>query len=100
MTNPEDTGVQLRNLKRRLQKLKEREALLGYSAPPELLLEIEDIEAKIETFGNIPAKAEARASNVPSGGIVIQGDNNVIATGGGIAVGGNVSGGIHLDGKK
>lgn len=33
---------------RRLLKLKERQALLGLSAPPELLIEIEDLEEELE----------------------------------------------------
>ena len=33
---------------RRLQKLKEQQALKGISTPPEVLIEIEDIEAKLE----------------------------------------------------
>ncbi len=35
---------------RRLQKLKEQQAQLGVNTPPEILTEIEDIEAKIETL--------------------------------------------------
>lgn len=33
---------------RRLQKLKEQQALKGLNSPPELLIEIEDLEAKLE----------------------------------------------------
>jgi hypothetical protein len=33
---------------RRLFKLKERQALLGIDAPPELLIEIEDLEGEIK----------------------------------------------------
>ncbi|MCL4303352.1 MAG: hypothetical protein KJ077_47130 [Anaerolineae bacterium] len=33
---------------RRLNKLKERQALLGIGAPPELLIEIEDLEGEIK----------------------------------------------------
>lgn len=33
---------------RRLQKLKEQQALKGFNTPPEVLIEIEDIEAQIE----------------------------------------------------
>lgn len=36
--------------KRRLSKLKEKEARLGVSTPPEVLTEIEDIEGKIEVL--------------------------------------------------
>jgi sRNA-binding carbon storage regulator CsrA len=32
---------------RRLQKLKEKQAKFGINTPPEILIEIEDIEAKI-----------------------------------------------------
>lgn len=35
---------------RRLQKLKEQQALQGISTPPEVLIEIEDIEAKLEAL--------------------------------------------------
>ena len=35
---------------RRLQKLKEQQALKGLSTEPEILIEIEDIEAKLQEF--------------------------------------------------
>lgn len=38
----------LNNHQRRLQKLKEQKAKMGYSTPPEILNEIEDIEKEIE----------------------------------------------------
>ncbi len=36
------------NLNRRLQKLKEQQALQGQNTPPEILIDIEDTEAKIK----------------------------------------------------
>jgi DNA-binding NtrC family response regulator len=37
---------------RRLNKLKERQALLGINTPPELLIEIEDLEGEIKNAEN------------------------------------------------
>jgi hypothetical protein len=38
------------NYSRQLQKLKEQEALLGLTTPPAILLQIEDVEAKLEAL--------------------------------------------------
>jgi hypothetical protein len=43
-----DTRSLLSYHSRRLQKLKEQKACMGINTPPEVLIEIEDIEAKIE----------------------------------------------------
>ena len=48
MTNQPSTDEKLIEIhQRRLQKLKEQEAYKGQNTPPEILLEIEDLEAKI-----------------------------------------------------
>lgn len=46
-----DTEQLVVKLTRRLQKLKEKEAVQGYSVDPEVQLEIEDIEAKLKNLG-------------------------------------------------
>lgn len=43
----DDKQSLIHNLSRRLQKLKEKQALLGFESSPQLLIEIEDIEEKI-----------------------------------------------------
>ncbi|MFC1976367.1 tetratricopeptide repeat protein [Chloroflexota bacterium] len=48
MSQQDDIRNLIRNHNRRLQKLKEQQALRGLNTPPEIVLEIEDIEAKIE----------------------------------------------------
>jgi hypothetical protein len=47
MSDSEDTERLITNHSRRLQILKEQQALLGISADPKIVLEIEDIEAEI-----------------------------------------------------
>ena len=44
----EGRQAQLLAKQRRLNKLRERQALLGIDAPPELLIEIEDLEGEIK----------------------------------------------------
>ncbi|KAA3655948.1 MAG: hypothetical protein DWQ04_32500 [Chloroflexi bacterium] len=44
----DDCRKLIKNYRRRLQILKENKALQGISTPPEILLEIEDIESEIE----------------------------------------------------
>lgn len=46
--NQDETRKLIATHSRRLQKLKEQQALFGIDTPPHLLLEIEDIEAEIE----------------------------------------------------
>ena len=48
MTRQDDIKKLIRNHNRRLQKLKEQQALHGLDAPPKILLEIEDIETELE----------------------------------------------------
>ena len=48
MTPREGVEKLIENTLRRLQKLKEQQALKGINSPPELLIEIEDLEADIE----------------------------------------------------
>ncbi len=48
MTRQDDIRNLIRNHNRRLQKLKEQQALHGLDAPPKILLEIEDIETELE----------------------------------------------------
>lgn len=47
MPTQDNLKAQLYEKKRRLQQLKLKEAHFGYSTPPEILLEIEDLEAEI-----------------------------------------------------
>jgi hypothetical protein len=47
MSNPTDLQKLMTTYRRRLQKLKETQAMYGLSAPPHVLLEIEDIEVKL-----------------------------------------------------
>lgn len=46
-TSPEDIKKLIAEHNRRLQKLKEKEARFGLNTPPEILTEIEDIEAEL-----------------------------------------------------
>lgn len=57
---PDDKHIEtlIINKTRRLNALEERRALLGLSAPPELIIEIEDLQAEIETL------TQARGNNV------------------------------------
>ncbi len=48
MSRKTDIQKLIRTYHRRLQKLKEEEALKEISAPPEILIEIEDIEDKLD----------------------------------------------------
>lgn len=48
----------IKNYSRRLQKLKEQQALYGLDASPQLLIEIEDIEAKISDLTELQVKLE------------------------------------------
>lgn len=48
MTNKDDVKKLIRDNERRLQKLKEKEAKFGVDTPPHILIEIEDIQEKIE----------------------------------------------------
>lgn len=47
---------------RRLQKLKERKATFGLNTPPEVLTEIEDIEAEIELLQAALIRVNAAAA--------------------------------------
>lgn len=47
MTGQQDLQTLIRTHQRRLQKLKEKEAMYGLNTPPEVLIEIEDLEAKL-----------------------------------------------------
>ena len=52
---------------RRLQKLKEKEAILGLNTPPEILIEIEEIEAKIaELESELERVVKTTPSAVPT----------------------------------
>ena len=53
---------------RRLQKLKEKEALYGLSADPQILLQIEDIEAELEKLQTELTTLEAGATHRPPPG--------------------------------
>ncbi|MFC1976212.1 hypothetical protein ACFLXQ_07425 [Chloroflexota bacterium] len=48
MTNKDDMQKLISEYNRHLQKLKEKEAKLGVHTPPHILIEIENIEAKLE----------------------------------------------------
>lgn len=50
---------------RRLQKLKEQEAMYGKSVEPSILLEIEDIEDKLKALKSELAILESSSSNIP-----------------------------------
>jgi hypothetical protein len=47
MAEPQDTQALIRAHQRRLQKLKAQQAVKGVNTPPEVLIEIEDIEAEL-----------------------------------------------------
>ena len=47
MSDPRDTQRLIATKQRRLQKLKEQEAMMGINTPPHVSIEIEDIEAEI-----------------------------------------------------
>jgi hypothetical protein len=139
MSDQDDIKRLIVNYQRRLQKLKEAQALQGINTPPDVLIQIEDIEAELEKFqtaltalqddpsaepphrsptGEVTALTDPNPSHpliqqllsalkedpdfaaelaallkttptAPSGQT-----NNVTASGGGIAIGGNVGGSI------
>jgi uncharacterized protein YjbI with pentapeptide repeats len=62
MSRRDDLRKQIDNHRRRLQKLEEQQALYGLDTPPHVLIEIEDIKAKIEEL-----RAELKA--LEDGGI-------------------------------
>jgi hypothetical protein len=51
-TSPENINKLIAEHHRRLQKLKEKEARFGLNTPPEILTEIEDIEAELTSLHN------------------------------------------------
>jgi uncharacterized protein YjbI with pentapeptide repeats len=57
-TKPKDTPQNVQTViaskKRRLEKLEERQAIMGISTPPEVLTEIEDLRREIEKLNDIP----------------------------------------------
>lgn len=96
--------------RRRLEILQEQAAAFGLHTPPHIAIEIEDLEAEIAALlAQNPALAAAEEEK-PAGetgvqggvNITVHGNGNVIATGGGIAVGGNVGGDIttRTEGQK
>lgn len=50
MSGQDDIKRLIINYQRRLQKLKETQALQGINTPPDILIQIEDIEAELEKF--------------------------------------------------
>ncbi len=64
MSRKEDIKKLIVNHRRRLQKLKEQQALQGLAIDPKILLEIEDIETKIE---ELQTELERRVINEPLG---------------------------------
>jgi len=50
MSNQDDIKRLVMNYQRRLQKLKEVQALQGINTAPDILIEIEDIEAELDKF--------------------------------------------------
>ncbi|MEW5956387.1 MAG: CHAT domain-containing protein [Chloroflexota bacterium] len=75
MSRPDDLKSLIEKKQRRLQVLKEQQALAGISVDPKIVLEIEDIEAEIEQLRLQLAETEtgkvaatASASQAPSGG--------------------------------
>lgn len=65
MQNRDDLLKLKRAYERRLQKLKELEALQGYAADPKIAIEIEDIQAKIAELENT---LDTLAASQPAGG--------------------------------
>lgn len=55
----------IKEKRRRLQKLKEQAARLGINTPPEILTEIEDIEAELETLPGEPESSKTSPSPLP-----------------------------------
>ena len=64
MSNESDNRV-LEFKRRRLQKLKEEQAVKGISTPPEVLIEIEILEAEIEQLRGISRKDEPQPTISP-----------------------------------
>ena len=60
MTTAADTQKLIERRTRRLQKLKERQATQGISTPPEVLTEIEDIQAELEKLRETLATEQDR----------------------------------------
>ena len=58
MSQKDNLKKLIKNHHRRLQILKEQEALHGLDVPPKILMEIEDIEAKIADLQKRLAEAE------------------------------------------
>ncbi len=58
MPNHDDLKKLIKSHKRRLQKLKEQEAIKGLSVDPAILIEIEDIKAKIKDLQEETAALE------------------------------------------
>jgi len=95
MMQPDSNQKLLTIHRRRLAKLKEQATLFDASAPPHILLEIEDIEAQIRNLeSDTPAADSTPAPKKGGTTIIVRGDGNVIATDGGIAVGGDVKGDV------
>ena len=58
MTSQEDLKKLIRHHSHRLQILKERQALQGLETPPSVIIQIEDIEGKLESLQDILASGE------------------------------------------
>lgn len=66
MSDADDFKKLIREKKRRLQKLKEQEALYGTSVDPHILIQIEDLEADIEQLKDELAALEAGEPQSPA----------------------------------
>jgi hypothetical protein len=89
MTGAADTQRLLEQHMRRLQKLKEQQALLGIDADPRIAIEIEDIEATIDglraalaELGGAPAAPALEGQGASRAGAPGQSNQGIIVTGG------------------
>ncbi|HEX9923371.1 MAG TPA: hypothetical protein VGD99_11980 [Anaerolineae bacterium] len=69
MSEADDVKTLIRTKSRHLQKLKEREALLGISTDPAMLIQIEDLETELDRLQAKLAALETGAPIPPADGV-------------------------------
>ena len=75
--------------------LAEEIASAGLDKDPDLLKLAQTLAEALKSAGGTTYNATAGKNST-----IVQGEGNTVATGGGIAIGGNVEGGVHMGGKK
>ncbi len=63
MSRKEDLNKLINNHKRRLQKLKEKKAILGLSADPSIEIGIEEIESEIKKLEQVSVEHKENNAN-------------------------------------